>query len=94
MDEDDDDELFPHNLEAHCKVRKEGGRSQKETTGECCTGRSASQLARAAGDFGTPRNCEGQAMFAQAYRTLVSRMFISLGLADDIVDAIVDEPLR
>ncbi len=30
-------------------------------------------------------------MFAQAHRTLVSRMFISLGLANDIVDAIVDE---
>ncbi len=30
-------------------------------------------------------------MFAQAYRTLVSRMSISLGLADDIVDAIIDE---
>ncbi len=30
-------------------------------------------------------------MFAQAYRVSVSRMFPSLGLADDIVDAIVDE---
>ncbi len=51
----------------------------------------ASQMARAAGDFGTPRICERQAMFAQAYKTSVSRMFVSLGLADDIVDAIVDE---
>ncbi len=30
-------------------------------------------------------------MFAQAHRTLVSRMFISLGLANEIVDAFVDE---
>ncbi len=43
------------------------------------------------GDFGTPRNLKCQAVHAQEYRTLVSRMFISLGLADDIVDAIVDE---
>ncbi len=54
-------------------------------------GRSASQIAKAAGDFGTPRNCKRQAMFAHACKTSVSRMIVSLGLADDIVDAIVDE---
>ncbi len=30
-------------------------------------------------------------MFAQVYKTLVSRMIVSLGLTNDIVDAIVDE---
>ncbi len=89
--DDDDDDLFPRDVEACCKGCKKGGCPCKGTTGESCVGRLASQTARATEDFGTPQNCEHQAMFAQAYRTLVSRMFVSLGLADDIVDAIVDE---
>ncbi len=78
-------------MDAHHKVCKKGGCSQKETTGEGRLGNLASQVARATGDFGMPQNWECQAMFAQAYRTLVSRMFMSLVLANDIVDAIVDE---
>ncbi len=91
-DEDDDNhDPLPHDVEARCKGRKKGGRPHKGTTGEFHAGRLASQMARAAGDFGTPKNCECQAMFAQAFKTLVSRMFVSLGLADDIIDATVDE---
>ncbi len=52
---------------------------------------SASESARLAGDFGTPRNRERQAHFATAYRLSVSRMFLSLGLSDEIVDVIMDE---
>ncbi len=48
-------------------------------------------MAKSAGDFGTPRNIERQAHFAAAYRILVSRMYLSLGLSEEIVDAIVNE---
>ncbi len=89
--DDDEDKLFPCKVDARRKVHKKGGRPRKGTTRECHEPRSASQMARAAGDFGTPRNHERQAMFVQAYKTLVSRMFVSLGLADDIINAIVDK---
>ncbi len=90
-DEDDDYELFARKVEVRCKVCKKGECPQKGTTEEHRSERLASQMARAAGDFETHRNCERQAMFAQAYKTSVYRIFISLGLANDIVDAIVDE---
>ncbi len=90
-DEDNDDDLFPRDVEAHHKGSEKGGRPCKGTTGKRCVERLASQMAKVVGDFGTPQNCECQAMFAQVYRISVSRMFVSLGLADDIVNAIVDE---
>ncbi len=52
---------------------------------------SASLRARAAGDFGTQCMQEHQVIFVVANSTLVTRMFISLGLNNEIVDAIVDE---
>ncbi len=70
---------------------KKGGHPHNGTNKEGRVAYLASHMARAVGDFGTSQNCKCQAMFAQAYRTLVSRMFLSLGLAHDIVDAIVDE---
>ncbi len=85
------DDSSPRDMEAHCKVREKGVHPHKGTTNECRMEHSASQMARAGGDFGTPRNCKHQAISTQAYRTSVSRMFISLDLANDIVDAIMEE---
>ncbi len=67
-DDDDKDELFPHKVDAHHKVREKGGHPQKGTTKERHAGRSASQMARVAGDFGTPWNRKHQAMFARCTR--------------------------
>ncbi len=44
-----------------------------------------------AGDFGNPLMLEHCAMFEAAYRTAIFRVFISLGLANKIIDAIVNE---
>ncbi len=49
----DDDKPSPRNVEARCKVHEKGERPGKGSTVEHCEGRSASQMARAAGDFGT-----------------------------------------
>ncbi len=86
----DEDELFPSKVDAHCKVHKQTDCPRKGATDECHMECLASQRTRAAGDVGIPRNCKHQAMYAQAYRTSVARMFLSLGLDKDIVDTIVD----
>ncbi len=91
VDNNDNDEIFPRNVEAHCKVCEKCGYPCKGTVKEHRVAHLANHSARSAGNFGTPQNHKCQAMFAQAYRTLVSSMFISLDLANDIVDAIVDE---
>ncbi len=78
-------------MEACCKGRKPGEPPTVRAGADGRTNCSASELARLAGDFGTPRNRERQAQLAAAYRLLVSRMFISLGLSNEIVDAIMDE---
>ncbi len=49
------------------------------------------QRARMARNFATPQMLAHHSMHAAAYRTAVARMFISVGLADKIVDAIMDE---
>ncbi len=54
-------------------------------------GQTASRKAHSTGDFATPLALEYQAMYMAAHRTAVTRMFISLDLADDIVDAIMDK---
>ena len=86
-----DDMHVPRRGETRRREREPGGRPDSRARAERRTDRSASESARAAGDFGTPRNRERQANFAKASRISVSRMFISLGLSDEIVDAIVDE---
>ncbi len=78
-------------MEAHHKEREPGGHPTVKASAESRTNCSASKSARFAGDFGTPRKRECQAQFAAAYRLSVSRMFLSLGLSDEIVNAIVDE---
>ncbi len=86
-----DDIPIPRKMEARCKERKPGGRPTTGARAGSRTDRSASKSARLAGEFGTLQNMERQAHFAAAYRILVSRMFLSLGLSDKIVNAIVDE---
>ncbi len=79
----DDDQPIPYKRDAH----------QRECEpGKCPDVRArASKVTKSAGDFSTLCNRERQAHFAAAYRILVSRMFLSLGLSNKIVDAIVDE---
>ena len=86
-----DDIPIPRKTDARRKEREPGGRPTTGAGAGSRTDRSASESARSAGDFGTPRNRERQAQFAAAYKLSVSRMFLSLGLSDEIVDAIVDE---
>ncbi len=86
-----DDIPIPRKMEARRREREPGWRPTTGAGAGSRTDRSASESARLAGDFGTPRNRERQAHFATAYRLSVSRMFLSLGLSDEIVDAIVDE---
>ncbi len=86
-----DDIPIPCKMEACHKECKPGGRPTTGAGAGSSTDRSASESARLAGDFGTPRNVEHQAHFAKAYKLSVSRMFLSLGLSDEIVNAIVDE---
>ncbi len=62
-----------------------GGRSQSRY------GHTVSQRARSTGDFATLWALERQAMFVAAHRTAFAKMFISLGIANDIVDANVDK---
>ncbi len=78
-------------MEASCKEHEPRGQATIGARAGSRTDCSASKLARSAGDFGTPQNRERQAHFAAAYRLSVSRMFLSLGLSNKIVDAIVDE---
>ncbi len=54
-------------------------------------GQTMSQMACSIGDFATPWMMEHQAMYAAVHRTAITRIFISLGLANNIVDAIVDK---
>ncbi len=54
-------------------------------------GETASQKAHSTGDFAIPWENECQAIYAAVHRTAVARISLSLGLADDIVDAIVNE---
>ncbi len=86
-----DDIPIPCKMEVHCKECKPRGRPTLRAGAESCTNCSASKLARAAGDFGAPQNRERQAHYAAACKLLVTRMFLSLGLSDEIVDAIMDE---
>ncbi len=87
----DKEDTSPHNMEACCMVHRKGEHPCKGTTNEQRVDHLASEMTRATGNFGTPQTQENQEAYAQAYRSSVSRMFISLGLADDIVDAIVDK---
>ncbi len=87
----DNEDPFPHKVELCCKECKPRGCPTKRAGAECHTDCLASKMARLAGDFATLCNRECQAMYAAAYRTLVSRMFISLGLSNEIVNAIIDE---
>ncbi len=86
-----DDIPIPRKMDACRKEREPGGHPTIRVGAGSRTDGSASKLARSAGDFGTPQNMERQAHFAAAYRLSVSRIFLSLGLSDKIVDAIVDE---
>ncbi len=56
-DDNDDDDPLPLDVEVPHRGRKKGGRPRKGTTGEPCVGHLVSQMAKAAGDFGTPQNC-------------------------------------
>ncbi len=86
-----DDIPIPHKMKARRKERKPRGRPTLRDGAESCTNCSASESARAAGDFGTLQNRECQAHYATAYKLSVTRMFLSLGLSNEIVDAIMDE---
>ncbi len=86
-----DDMHVPRKADARRKEREPGGRPERGAGAERRTNRSASESARAAGDFDTPRNRLRLADYAVASRLSVSRMFTHLGLSDEIVDAIVDE---
>ncbi len=82
---------FPHKVDVHQKVCKPGGSPSKGAGADDYPSHLASAKARATGDFCTPRTQEHMAMFAVAYRTLVTRMFISLGLNNKIINAVVKE---
>ncbi len=87
----DDEESLPCKVDVRHKECKTGGCPTKRGGADRHRDCSASKTARAARDFGTPQNRELQAMYAATYRTLVSMMFLSLGLSNQIVNAIVDE---
>ncbi len=52
---------------------------------------TASEKARFTGDLASLRVLESRGLFATANRTSVARMFLELGLANKIVNAIVDK---
>ncbi len=78
-------------MKARCKECKPGGCPTLRAGAESRTDCSASESARVAGDFGTPQNRERQVHYAATCELLVTRIFLSLGLSDKIVNAIVDE---
>ncbi len=78
-------------MEESYKVHKPSECPTKGARADNCLNHLASAKARATGDYDTPCTQEHQAMFVIASWTLVARMFISLGLNDKIVNAIVDE---
>ncbi len=50
----DNEELFQCKGDVHHKIHKPGEHPTKRARAETCIGQSASEKARAAGDFGTP----------------------------------------
>ncbi len=62
-----------------------GGRTQYKCT------QTTSQPVHSAGDFANPWELECQAMYMSTHRTSIARTFISLGLVNDIVDAIMNK---